>query len=372
MLFSDGRSIRLCLQGILLCPNLVFRSCLCHPLAVERVQGVPVTQPLKIFVTRRIPESALGPLRPFSEVKIWKSDDAVPRHVLLREAGNAVALLATISEKIDPELLDHAPLLKIVANMAVGYDNVDVPALTNRGVLLTNTPGVLTQTTADLVFGLVLGIARRLGEGERLVRSGNWPVWRPFSFLGADVHHATLGIIGLGSIGQEVAKRARGFSMRVLYHNRSRNVQAEELYGCEKVSLDTLLKASDFVVVLVPLNRDTRGLISGTQLEKMQPSAFLINVARGPVVDSQALYEALQGKLIAGAALDVTDPEPLSADHPLLGLENCMVVPHVGSASVATRARMAEFAAENIAAFLDGKRPPALVNGEAYGDPREE
>ncbi len=321
-------------------------------------------QPPKIYVTRQLPEEALAPLRTCGEVHVWESDQAIPRETLLQEIINTVALLGMVTERIDADLLNHAPQLKIVANMAVGYDNVDLPALTRRGVLLTNTPGVLTETTADLTFALILGIARRIGEGERRVRAGQWPVWSPFVFLGTDVHHATLGIIGLGRIGTEVAKRAQGFDMRVLYHNRSRNKAAEEQLGCTRVDMDTLLSESDFVVVLVPLGSQTRHLISTPQLKKMKPTAFLVNAARGPIVDTHALYEALRDNVIAGAALDVTDPEPLPADDPLLTLDNCLVVPHVGSASIATRTRMARLAAENIAAFLSGQRPPTPVNPE--------
>ena len=316
----------------------------------------------KIYVTRRLPEAALAPLRTCGEVQVWESDHAIPRETLLQEIIDTVALLGMVTERIDDDLLDHAPQLKLVANMAVGYDNVDVPALTRRGVVLTNTPGVLTETTADLTFALMLGIARRIGEGERRVRAGQWPVWSPFVFLGTDVHHATLGIIGLGRIGIEVAKRARGFDMRVLYHNRSQNKEAEEQLGCTRVDMDTLLSESDFVVVLVPLGPQTHRLISAPQLKKMKPTAFLVNAARGPIVDALALYEALRDNVIAGAALDVTDPEPLPADDPLLTLDNCLVVPHVGSASIATRTRMATLAAENIAAFLSGRRPPTPVN----------
>ncbi len=316
----------------------------------------------KIYVTRRLPEETLAPLRTCGEVQVWESDHAIPRETLLQEIIDTVALLGMVTERIDDDLLDHVPQLKLVANMAVGYDNVDVPALTRRGVLLTNTPGVLTETTADLTFALMLGIARRIGEGERRVRAGQWPVWSPFVFLGTDVHHATLGIIGLGRIGIEVAKRARGFDMRVIYHNRSQNKDAEEQLGCTRVDMDTLLSESDFVVVLVPLGPQTHRLISAPQLKKMKPTAFLVNAARGPIVDAPALYDALRDNVIAGAALDVTDPEPLPADDPLLTLDNCLVVPHVGSASIATRTRMATLAAENIAAFLSGRRPPTPVN----------
>ena len=223
---------------------------------------------------------------------------------------------------------------------------------------------MLTETTADLAFTLVLGIARRIGEGERLVRSGQWPSWSPFAFLGTDVHHATLGIIGLGRIGIEVAKRAQGFDMRVLYTSRGRKPEAEVRFGCSRVDLPALLRESDFVVVLVPLSPETRHLISTPQFQLMKRTAFLINAARGPIVDQRALCEALRDGVIAGAALDVTDPEPIPRDDPLLTLENCLIVPHVGSASIATRIRMATLAAENIAEFLSGRRPPTPVNAE--------
>lgn len=318
----------------------------------------------KIYVTRRLTPAGLAPIAAEPGLRVWDSEDAVPRDTLLHEICDTAALLSTVSEKVDAALLDHAPRLELVANMAAGYDNVDVPALTRRGILLTNTPDVLTETTADLTFALLLGIARRIGEGERLVRAGRWPIWSPFRFLGADVHHATLGIVGLGRIGAEVAKRARGFNMRVLYHNRGRNPDAETRLGCTWVPLDTLLGSADFVVVLTPLTSETRHFISAAQLAAMKPTAYLINAARGPVVDSNALYRALRDRRIAGAALDVTDPEPLPTDHPLLRLDNCLIVPHVGSASVATRTRMARLAAENVAAFLRGERVPTPVNPE--------
>lgn len=318
--------------------------------------------PTKIYVTRQIPETALALLRPHGDLKVWERDQAIPRDVLLQELCDADALLCMVTERIDEDLLSHAPCLRIVANMAVGYDNVDVPALTRRGIVFTNTPGVLTETTADLAFALVLGIARRMGEGERMVRSGHWPTWSPFVFLGTDVHHATLGIIGLGRIGTEVAKRATGFDMRILYTNRGHNEDAEKRFGCTRVDFPTLLRESDFVVVLVPLSSATRHLLSTPQFQLMKRTAFLINAARGPIVDQRALYEALRARVIAGAALDVTDSEPIPQDDPLLTLENCLIVPHVGSASIATRTRMATLAAENIAIFLSGRRPLTPVN----------
>jgi glyoxylate reductase len=317
-----------------------------------------------IYVTRQLPDAALSLLSPCGTLELWEPEEVIPRAELLRGVKGAEALLCMVTERIDEELLSHAPRLKIVANMAVGYDNVDVPALTHRRIVLTNTPGVLTETTADLTFALILGIARRISEGERLVRAGLWRSWSPFSFLGHDVHHRTLGILGLGRIGTEVAKRAQGFDMRILYTNRSRNREAEERFGCVPVDLTTLLRESDFLSVHVPLTPETRRLLSMPQFKQMKPTAFLVNVARGPIVDPQALYLALRGGMIAGAALDVTDPEPIPADDPLLTLDNCLIVPHVGSASIATRTRMATLAAENIVAFLSGRRPPTPVNPE--------
>ncbi|MGE0684269.1 MAG: 2-hydroxyacid dehydrogenase [Candidatus Binatia bacterium] len=317
-----------------------------------------------IFVARKLPEEALTLLRSVGRVQIWELDEVIPRPALLQSVAKADALLCMVTERIDDELLDHAPRLKIIANMAVGYDNVDVPGVTRRGIVLTNTPGVLTETTADLAFALMLAIARRLGEGEQMVRDGRWGTWSPFAFLGRDVHHATLGIIGLGRIGAAVAQRATGFDMRILYTNRGRNLEAEEKLGCIRVDFSTLLGESDFVVVLTPLTAETRGLLSTPQFQQMKHTAYLINAARGPVVDQQALYLALRDGLIAGAALDVTDPEPIPQDDPLLTLDNCLIVPHVGSASIATRTRMATLAAENIAAFLAGRRPPTPVNSE--------
>jgi len=316
----------------------------------------------KIYVTRQLPEAALSLLKNCGEMRVWEPDKVIPRAVLLREVQEVEALLCMVTEQIDAELLAHSSKLRIVANMAVGYDNVDVPALTRQGIVLTNTPGVLTETTADLAFALILGIARRIGEAERIVRQGRWRAWSPFSFLGRDVHHATLGILGLGRIGTEVAKRAKGFDMRVLYSNRGRNREAEEKLGCVPVALPTLLRESDFLTVLVPLTPDTRHLLSTAQFKLMKPTAFLINAARGPIVDQRALYLALRDGLIAGAALDVTDLEPIPQDDPLLSLDNCLILPHIGSASIATRTRMATLAAENIAAFLSGNRPPTPVN----------
>jgi lactate dehydrogenase-like 2-hydroxyacid dehydrogenase len=270
---------------------------------------------------------------------------------------------------VDSELLDAAgPGLKVISNYAVGYDNIDVAAATARGIPVGNTPGVLTETTADLAFALLMAGARRIGEGAEYVKAGEWGAWRKTMPLGRDVHRATLGIIGMGRIGRAVARRATGFDMRVIYYDPYCDPDKAPFIGvglhCE---LDELLAEADFVSLHVPLNEETRHLIDARALGLMKPTAILVNSARGPVVDTDALYDALAANQIAGAALDVTDPEPLPSDHKLLSLSNCLVVPHMGSATVVTRDRMAVLAAENLLAGLRGERLPNCVNPEVYG-----
>jgi glyoxylate reductase len=271
-------------------------------------------------------------------------------------------LLCMITERVNQELLDAAPVLKVVATFGVGYDHIDVAVCTRRNVVVCNTPGVLTETTADLAWALILGVARRIGEGAQVIKRGEWKDWSPNFMLSQDVHHATLGVVGLGAIGWQVARRAFGFDMPVLYASRRRHADLEAQGPVRHVDLDTLLRESDFVSLHVPLTPDTRHLIGARELGLMKPSAFLINTARGPIVDQRALYEACAAGSIAGAGLDVTDPEPMAADDPLLSLANVLVVPHVGSASYGTRIKMGRLAAENIAAVLSGRRPPAAVN----------
>jgi glyoxylate reductase len=250
--------------------------------------------------------------------------------------------------------------------MAVGYDNVDVPAATARGVPVTNTPGVLTETTADLAWALLMSAARRVVESDRFTREGRWKTWSPMLLLGQDVHHATLGIVGLGRIGAEVAKRGRGFDMRLLYASRTRKPELERQLGLEHVPLDDLLRQSDFVSLHTPLTEETRGLIGEHALALMKPTAILINTARGPIVDQRALTEALIARRIGGAALDVFEEEPIPVEDPLLSLKNVVVLPHIGSATTATRGKMARIAAENLLAALAGTRPPNLINPEAW------
>lgn len=319
----------------------------------------------RIYVTRQIATPALDKLREAGDVVVWDEDRPIPRDALLKHIAEADALLSMLTERIDGELLEHAPRLKVVSNMAVGYDNVDVSAATRRGIPVGNTPDVLTESTADLTFALLLSAARRLPEGERYVRAGKWQQWSPSLLLGRDVYGATLGIVGFGRIGQAVARRAKGFGMRVLYHGGSDRQTAAEI-GAEERTLDDLLRESDFVSLHVPMKPETHHLIGTAQFALMKPTAILINVARGAVVDPVALYTALRSKRICAAALDVTEPEPIPADHLLLTLDNCLIVPHVGSATVATRERMALLAAENALAGLCGERLPSCINPSVY------
>jgi glyoxylate reductase len=314
-----------------------------------------------VLVTRRIPTAALDLLRPACDLRLWDSDDPIPRDELLGQVADADALLCLLTDRVEAELLATAPRLRVVANMAVGYDNLDLPALAARGVVATNTPGVLTETTADLAFALLLAAARRLPEGERYVRAGEWTTWGPLLLLGQDVHGATLGIAGLGRIGTAVARRAAGFGMSILYTARADHPQAEAATGARRIPFPELLAASDFVSIHLPLTPQTHHLLDEGALRRMRPTAYLVNTARGPVIDPAALYRALHDGWIAGAALDVTEPEPLPADHPLLTLPNCLVVPHLGSASVATRTRMATLAAENVLAVLSGRPAPSPI-----------
>lgn len=320
----------------------------------------------KVFVTRGIPEPGLAILREVAEVKVWEEELPPPREVLLKEVADCDALVPLLTDRVDDELLDRAPRLKVVANYAVGYDNIDVPACTARGVLVTNTPGVLTETTADLAFALILAAARRLVEADKFLRAGKWKTWGPTLLLGQDVYGATLGLVGLGRIGAAVARRARGFNMKILYYSRHRQEALEKELGVEYVSFDELLRRSDFISIHVPLTAETHHLFNAEAFAKMKPTAVLVNTARGPIVDEAALYAALKTGRIAAAGLDVMDPEPPRPDNPLLTLDNVILLPHIGSASIATRTRMATMAAENAAAALRGELPPNLVNPEAW------
>jgi glyoxylate reductase len=323
----------------------------------------------RTFVARRIPDEGLELVREASDMDLWEDELPPPRDELLRRVAGVDGALTLLTDKVDDEFLDAAgPQLKVVSNYAVGFDNIDVAACTARGIPVGNTPGVLTETTADLAWALLMAAARRLPEADHYVRAGRWKTWGPMLLMGPDVHGATLGIIGFGRIGQAVARRARGFGMRILYHDPRRvSPQVEAEYGAEYRTLEGILPESDFVTLHVDLRPETRGLIDAERLGWMKTTAILVNTSRGPVVDSMALVDALRNGTIAAAALDVTDPEPLPADHPLVGLDNCLVVPHIASASRATRGKMAQMAAANLLAGVRGERLPTPVNPEVYG-----
>ncbi|BAQ09782.1 d-isomer specific 2-hydroxyacid dehydrogenase [Bacillus sp. OxB-1] len=315
-----------------------------------------------VYITRKLPEEAVSPLLGQFEVRMWESEsEAVPRDVLLKEAAEADALWTVVTDAVDRDLLTAAPQLKIVANMAVGYNNIDTAVAQERGVIVTNTPGVLTETTADLTFALLLATARRLGEAEQELRAGKWTSWTPMGYTGMDVSGATLGIIGMGRIGEAVARRAKGFDMRVLYHNRSRKPEAEATFGFEYAELDKLLQEADFVVTLTPFTPETAGLIGARELTLMKRTAILINSSRGGVVDETALYEALKNGEIWAAGLDVFETEPVPVDHPLLSLPNVTALPHIGSASVKTRLAMMNLNAQAILDCFEGREPKNRV-----------
>ena len=320
----------------------------------------------KVFVARKMAPEALAKIAAETEMELWDGELPPPRNVYLEKVRGIDGLLSILTDKIDAEIMDAAPGIKIISNLAVGFDNIDVPAATSRGILVGNTPGVLTETTADFAFALLMAAARRVVSGDKYTRRGDWKTWGPMILLGYDVHHATLGIIGSGRIGMEMAKRARGFDMKVIYHDVVRRKPEEEAaLGLEYVAtLEELLSRSDFVTVHVPLTADTRHMISTKEFAAMKPTAVLVNSARGPVVDPKALYEALKSGQIFAAGLDVTEPEPIQMDDPLLTLDNIVIAPHIASGSVATRALMANMAAANLLAGLKGELPPNCVNPE--------
>ena len=316
---------------------------------------------MRVFVTRELPAAVLQPVREIAEVEVWADALPPPRDVLKAKAAEVDGLLCLLTDKIDADLLEGTTRLKVVSQMAVGYDNIDVKACMARGIVVGNTPGVLTETTADLAFALLLAAARNLVEAEHYTRSGEWRTWSPMLLTGPDVHHATLGIVGMGRIGYEMARRAHGFQMKIVYTGRRPHPEAEKDFGAYHVDLDTLLATSDFVSLHLPFGPATKHFIGAAELAKMQPTALLINTARGPVVDQAALVAALQAGTIAGAGLDVFEVEPLPLDDPLLLLPNVTLLPHIGSASTATRTRMAELAAENLVCGLLGKPLPHPV-----------
>jgi glyoxylate reductase len=318
----------------------------------------------KVFVTHPLYPEAQQVLQASCECEFWSKLERPPREELLRRLKDKEALVCLLTEKIGDEVLRAAAKLRIVANVAVGYDNIDLPACTKRGVVVTNTPGVLDETTADFAWALMLAVSRRVVEADQYVRGGNWKGWDFDQFCGTDVWGKTIGIVGFGRIGQAVARRAAGFGMKVLYHSRKRvGEDIEKELRAEYRDLNALLGESDFVTIHVPLNGETRQMFDAAKLFRMKPTAFLINTARGPVVDEAALVHALESAKIAGAGLDVFEQEPFV--HSGLKRPNVVLAPHLGSASNETRGKMALVAAQNVVALFQGQRPPNMLNPEA-------
>jgi len=325
----------------------------------------PLPKKPKVYVTREMPERGLRIIKDSFEAEVWPDYVPPPKKIIIQKAAHVDALATLLSDKIDAEVFDAAPNLKIVAQMAVGFDNIDVSEATKRGIYVTNTPGVLTETTADFAWALLMAIARRVVEADKYVRTGKWKVgWHPMMMQGRDIYGATIGIVGLGRIGCAIAKRAKGFNMTVLYYDVIRRPDFEKEFNIQFTQLDTLFQKADFVTINVPLTKETYHLVDEKKLKLMKKTAYLINNARGPIVDEKALYKVLKESWIAGAALDVFEQEPTPVENPLLKLDNVVVAPHISSSSYETRSRMAEMVAENLVAFFEGKTPPNLVNPE--------
>jgi glyoxylate reductase len=319
----------------------------------------------KVYVTRKIPEPALKILRPVADITQWDKEDVPPpRDVILRELAPADGVFSLLTDRIDAEVMAAAPRLKVISNFAVGYDNIDIPAATKRGIVVTHTPDVLTETVADFAVCLMLAAARRLVEADRYTRDRKWKTWEPMLLAGQDIYNATLGLIGVGRIGAAVARRAQGFGMRVLYYDVVRREDLERSLGITYRSFEDVLRDSDVISVHVPLSEHTRHLMGRAQFALMKKTAVFVNTSRGPVVDQQALTEALAARRIFAAGIDVFEKEPISPDDPLLKLDNVIAAPHIASASIPTRIRMATLAAENLVAVLQGRRPPNPVNPE--------
>jgi len=310
----------------------------------------------KIYITRKISNQFIEKYADKYDIEMWESESKpVPRDLLLEKAQEVDALCTMLSDKVDEELLAKQTQLKVVANLAVGYDNIDVLKANQSGVTVTNTPGVLSDTTADLTFSLLMATARRIVEADAYLRAGKWQDWSPFLLAGSDIHHKTIGIVGMGRIGKQVAKRASGFDMNIVYHNRSRNKEAEGELGAQYLPFDQLIQQADFIVSLLPLTDETHELFDSKAFEQMKETAIFINVSRGAVVDEKALYEALKQGQIKGAGLDVFTKEPIDMNHPFLSLDNVVLLPHIGSASTETRSNMINLCLENIDAVLSGK-----------------
>lgn len=321
----------------------------------------------QVFVTRELPQAGLEKIRTIADAEVWDDELPPPYEVLVEKVKGQDGLVTLLTDRIDAELMDAAgSSLKVISQMAVGFDNIDLAAATERGIPVGHTPGVLTETVADFTFALMMAAGRRIVEGERYVKDGKWMTWGPTLFMGQEVFGATLGLIGLGRIGQCMAHRAGGFNMRVLYSDPAADEARARKLGAERRELDELLAESDFVSLHVPLTDDTTHLMGEREFGLMKSSAILVNTSRGPVVDPKALYFALKEGQIAHAALDVTDPEPIPLDDPLLTLDNCLIVPHIASSSFTTRSKMAVMTAENLGAGLKGERLPHCANPEVY------
>ncbi|MGE5249983.1 MAG: 2-hydroxyacid dehydrogenase [Bacteroidota bacterium] len=319
-----------------------------------------------VFVTRLIPDRGLDLVKEACEARVWEDELPPDRQELIEAVRGVDGLLCLLTDRIDGEVMDAAgPQLKVISNQAVGYDNIDIPAATRRGIPVGNTPDVLTEATADFSFALMMAAGRRIVEGVQYVRDGRWKTWGPSLLLGVDFKGATLGLVGFGRIGKAMARRAAGFDMRVIFCE-TEDVRPDPDIRATQVSFETVLEESDFISLHTPLTSRTRHLINAAALRKMKPTAVLVNTSRGPVVDPDALHEALKERRIFAAGLDVTEPEPLPPGHPLLSLDNCVVVPHIASASKTTRDKMAWMAAQNLIAGLGGRHLPNCVNPEVY------
>lgn len=318
-----------------------------------------------VYVTRKIPSKGIDLLKKYAKVKVWEGELPPSKERILKEVESVDGILSLLTDQLDKEVLGKARNLKVISNYAVGYDNIDLSEATRRRIVVTNTPDVLTETTADFAFGLMMAVARKVVLGDNFVRNGMWKTWGPMLLLGNDIYQATLGIIGMGRIGQAVARRAQGFSMEVLYYNSGPvSDYVENKLNARKVSLDDLLKNSNFVSIHLPLTPNTQKLIGNRELKLMKKEAILINTARGPIVDEDALIECLKNETIAGAGLDVFQNEPIHSQNPLCNMDNVVLAPHIASASVQTRTKMAMMAAKSIVDVLHGKTPENVVNPE--------
>ncbi|WP_392455172.1 2-hydroxyacid dehydrogenase [Chryseomicrobium aureum] len=317
----------------------------------------------KVLITRKLPEGIIKKISEVCTVELWDEEETpIPQEELAEKMINVDGVLCLLTENIDKKLIDGSPKLKVISNMAVGYNNIDIEAAKKKGIIVTNTPDVLTETTADLTFALLMATSRRLIEASTYLRNGDWKTWSPLQLAGQDIYNSTLGIIGMGRIGEAIAKRALGFNMNIVYYNRSRKLDMEQSLNVQYSELDDLLKESDFIVVMTPYTPQTTNLISEREFKLMKKSAILINTSRGGIVDEKALYDALVNKEIYAAGLDVFETEPINLNNRLLTLPNLVALPHIGSSSINTRYKMANLAAENLIAGVLGNRPKHVVS----------